>query len=60
VLFHVARHSGGASGTLRLATCRWVLAIKPFELGGLLVIQHAPEIVVVFQAHVPAECQRGF
>ena len=51
----MARHAGGASGTLRLATRRRVLAIQPFELGGLLIIQHAPEIVVVFHALVPAD-----
>jgi hypothetical protein len=62
VLFHVARHARGANGTLRLATRRRVLAIQPLDLGGLLVIEHAPEIVVVFHALVPADrlsCREG-
>ena len=58
----MARHARGANRTLRLATRRRVLAIQPLELGGLLVVEHAPEIVVVFHALVPADrlsCREG-
>lgn len=55
MLFHVARHARGASGTLGLAACGRVLAIQPLELGGLLMLEHASEIVVVFHALVPAD-----
>lgn len=50
----VAHHSGRAGRTLRLATSRGMLPIQLFELGGLLVIEHLTDIVIVlqFRAHL--------
>jgi hypothetical protein len=47
----MADHAGRAGGTLRLASGGRMLPIQPLEIGGLLVIQHLPEIVVVL--HFP-------
>jgi hypothetical protein len=55
VLLHVAHQTRGANRTLRLATRRGVLTIQSLELAGLLVIEHASEIVVLLHALVPAD-----